>query len=98
MSINRHAARSDDCQPEIVKALRQIGVCVFVLKRPLDLLAAVRRPGEADTRTMLLECKDAGCDLNANQREFWDSWIGEKHIVHGPTEAINAVLGKEALK
>ena len=93
----RHAARSDDCQPEIVKALRQIGACVYVVKLPLDLLVSIRRPGEADTRTILLECKDAGCKLNAAQQEFWDSWIGEKHVVHGPAEAINAVLGKAAM-
>lgn len=94
----RHASRSDDCQPEIVRALRQIGACVYVVKLPLDLLVSIRRPGETETRTALLECKDDGCKLNAAQQAFWDSWIGEKHIVHGPAEAINAVLGKEALK
>jgi hypothetical protein len=90
----RHAARSDDVQPEIVKALRAIGCCVYVLKLPLDLLVSVRRPGEHRTTTMLVECKDADGSLNQTQRDFISSWIGEVHIVKSPSEAVAAVLGQ----
>lgn len=94
----RHAARSDDCQPEIVKALRAIGCCVYVLKLPLDLLVSYRRPGVKETRTLLIEVKDADGRLNDNQRAFMDSWIGEVHTVRSPREAVAAVLGVDAMK
>ena len=94
----RYASRADDVQPEIVKALRAIGCCVYVLKLPLDLLVAVRRPGEAKTTTMLVEVKDADGRLNKTQTDFIDAWIGEVHVVYSPSEAVAAVLGKEAMK
>ena len=93
----RFAARADDVQPEIVKALRAIGCCVYVAKLPLDLIVAYRRPGEKDSRTALMEVKDADGKLNKSQQEFIASWIGEVHVVHTPSEAIAAVLG-EAMK
>ena len=38
MSINRYAARVDGPQAEIVAALRKMGVKVWVIKQPVDLL------------------------------------------------------------
>ena len=89
----RHAARADDSQPEIVKALRAIGCCVYVVGLPLDLLVSYRRPGCKDTRTLLLECKDSDGRLTRTQSEFMASWIGEYHVVRSPSEAVTAVLG-----
>ena len=93
----RFAARADDVQPEIVKALRAIGCCVYVSKLPLDLIVSYRRPGVKEPVTMLLEVKDADGRLNQTQKDFIDSWIGEVHVEHSPSEAIAAVLG-DAMK
>lgn len=93
----RHAARSDDCQKSVVAALRAIGCKVYLCKLPVDLLVAVRRKdGRWDT--VLLECKDADGTVRGAQKEFIDSWPGALHIVRSPAEAVNAVLGKEAMK
>ena len=94
----RHAARTDDSQPEIVKALRAVGCCVYVVGLPLDLLVSYRRPGSKETRTLLIEVKDADGRLTATQRDFMASWIGEHHVVRSPSEAVAAVLGVDAMK
>ncbi len=84
----RHAARVDDCQPEIVKALRAIGVRVTVLKWPVDLLCSHRG------QWFLLECKDADGALNKNQVEFIAEHTGPVHVVRSPLEALKAILGE----
>lgn len=38
MSINRFAAKIDTTQRELVKALRGIGIQVWIIKKPCDLL------------------------------------------------------------
>jgi hypothetical protein len=88
----RHAARTDDCQAEIVKALRAIGAAVYYLKLPLDLMVWHRG------RYLLLECKDEDGRITKTQAEFLETWPGEIHIVRSPKEAIRAVLGDEALR
>jgi len=94
MSLNRHDARTDACQPSIIKALRSIGCQVCIIKWPLDLLVSGGRLGDTN---LLMEVKMPGADLNVAQRLFWDSWPGRKVIVHHEQEAIEAVLGKEML-
>ena len=42
MSLNRFAARVDDSQGEIIKAIRKAGWQVWVIRKPVDLL--VRLP------------------------------------------------------
>jgi len=88
----RHAARSDDSQPEVVKALRACGCRVVVIKLPLDLLVCCR--GE----TLLVEVKEDGGRLTKAQEEFISIWPGRIEIVRGPLDAVAKVLGAAAMK
>ena len=87
----RHASRTDDCQAEIVKALRSAGIAVYYLKLPVDLLCWHRG------RYVLLECKDDDGRISKVQAEFLASWPGELYIVRSPMEALRAVIGTEAM-
>jgi len=87
----RHAARTDDCQQEVVKALRLAGCAVYVSKLPLDLLVWCR--GE----TLLVECKDDDGRLTKVQVEFMATWPGRIEIVRGPIDALTKVL-RDAMK
>ena len=91
----RNAARSDANQQLIIGALRNIGVQVYYLKLPTDLLCAGGALGEAN---LLMEVKMPGESLNGSQQEFWMRWPGRKCVVHSVQEALEAVLGKDALK
>ena len=84
----RHAARTDDNQAEIVKALRAVGVSVCYIKWPLDLLCSTPK------KTALIEVKDAGGKLTKDQIEFIASWQGELHICQTPEQAIKAMIGE----
>ena len=81
----RHAAKTDDVQPEIIKALRAIGCRVLYLKLPCDLLVHHRG------RLHLLECKDEDGRLTKLQAQLMaEGWPIQ--IVRSPKEAINAVM------
>lgn len=84
----RHAARTDDIQPEVIKALRSIGASVYYLKLPLDLLVCFKG------RTLLVECKDEDGRITKQQAQFLEMWPGEVHIVRSPKEAIEACMFK----
>lgn len=88
----RHRARTDATQAEVVKALRAIGASVYYLKLPVDLLVCHRK------ETMLVEVKTEEGTLTSVQKEFLETWPGRVHIVRGPLEAVNAVLGSELMK
>lgn len=83
----RHAARTDDNQAEIVKALRKVGVQVEYIKKPLDLLCALGK------RNVLIEVKDEDGRLTKEQVEFIARWPGELYICQTPEEAIKAMIG-----
>lgn len=94
----RRAARTDYTQQAIVDRLRQCGVSVEVIGKPLDLLVCCR--GE----TSLVECKSpkdvhrmAGEGLTKAEVEFISRWPGKIHIVASPDEAVRAVLGAEVM-
>ncbi len=89
----RHALRTDDCQGEIVKALRDAGVAVEVVGRPLDLSCAVRNP-DGTWRTFYMELKDDDGRLTKAQVEFINRWPGEVHVVRSPSEALKACFGE----
>jgi hypothetical protein len=95
LQLVRQAARSDANQQLIIGALRNIGVQVYYLKLPTDLLCAGGALGEAN---LLMEVKMPGEQLNASQKEFWMRWPGRKVVVRTVQEALEAVLGKDALK
>jgi hypothetical protein len=96
----RRAARVDETQEEIVKALRSIGAQVVVIKEPVDLLVGYRG------KTHLMECKtDRATDeggkhgLTKQQAEFLAKWNGgPAWIVQSPSQAIRALVGEEAMK
>lgn len=89
----RRAANIDKNQPEIVSALRHIGVSVEIIGKPLDLLLWHR--GEYS----LMEIKNPdGFDrMTKDQVEFIARWPGRIHIVRSKEEAIRAVIGEKAL-
>lgn len=88
----RRAAKVDENQSLIVKALRAIGAAVYPLHRVgggcPDLLVHGKQ------RTFLMEIKTRGETINKAQAEFIAKWPGEIHIVYTPEEAIRAVTGK----
>ena len=91
----RHALRVDDCQKPIVDALRRAGVAVYVVGLPLDLLCAVRDPGQSSGyRTVLLEVKDEDGRFTKTQAEFMATWPGEFYVVRSETEALKACFGE----
>jgi hypothetical protein len=91
----RNAARTDANQPSITDALHRIGCQTYYIKMPCDLLVSGGALGEAN---LLMEIKMPGEKLSGSQQEFWLRWPGRKCIVRSVQEALEAVLGKEALK
>jgi hypothetical protein len=67
----RYAARTDENQTAIVKALRDAGAYVWIIGLPVDLLV-----GYAN-HTWLMELKrNSKAPMTALQRDFFESWIG----------------------
>lgn len=94
----RYPRRRDECEREIVKALRAAGASVEQLDgRPPDLLVGYRG------QTFLLECKDehgvqgrgmkrTKSGLRPSQDEWWAAWRGAAPIVvTTPHEALAAI-------
>ena len=83
----RRAARVDANHAEIVRALRKVGCSVVSLARVgngcPDLLASL--PG----RTVLIEVKQPGGKLNAEQQEFHATWRGLIATVWNAEQAVN---------
>lgn len=87
----RHAAKIDDNQPDIIRALKAIGVQVEIIGKPLDLLLCHR--GE----TLLLECKALDGRFTKDQVEFMARWPGRIIVAKSPEEAVRLVLGEKAM-
>lgn len=89
----RRAANIDKNQPAIVSALRQLGIAVEIIGKPVDLLCWHRG------RYYLLEVKNPdGFDrITKEQAEFMARWPGAVFIVRSVEEAIRAVVGEEML-
>lgn len=86
----RHAARRDDSEPAIVKALELAGWTVVRLsdKGAPDLLAI--RKG----RCVPIECKSPGGTLTPAQETAFQRWVAAGmpvHVAHTPAEALAAV-------
>ena len=90
--MTRFALRRDDCEAEIVKALRNAGVAVEVVGRPVDLSCAIRNP-DGSWRHLYIECKDDDGRLTKAQVEFIARWPMDVLIVRSPTEALKACFG-----
>lgn len=89
----RYAARADRNQPEIVAALRKVGVVVqplHTIGRGIpDLLCTF------GGRTFLVEIKDptkpkSDRQLTPTQRKWHAEWPGEIHVVETVDEALSA--------
>lgn len=87
----RRAAKIDDSQTEIVKALRAVSVSVEIIGKPLDLLLCHR--GE----TALMECKSEGGRFTKDQVEFIARWPGKIHVAKTAEEAVRLVIGEKAM-
>jgi len=86
----RHAARTDTNQRDIVAALRQAGIEVYVIGRPVDLLVYCRG------RWLPVEVKDADMRGRANeftppQRRFLAATRGPVGIVYDAEGAIETI-------
>lgn len=83
----RRAAKVDQSQAAIVKALRAIGCSVHYIKEPVDLAVGLRG------RTVLLECKKkTNWRLTPQQERFFATFNGEAYIVEDEGQALRAML------
>ena len=90
MSLNRHAARRDLNEPEVVNALTAVGAFVYPLKKPVDLLVGFR------STWYILEVKntDGRNRIEPDQQEFIRHALGVAcpvHVVRSAEEALRAI-------
>ena len=90
----RRAAKIDLNQPEIVEALRSVGVSVVSLASlgdgcP-DLLAS-KKKADGSERAWLIEVKGPKGTLTDDQKRFILNWSGTVHIIRTPDEALKLV-------
>jgi hypothetical protein len=93
LSLPRFKAKRDASEPAIVKALEGMGVFVWRLDLPVDLLLIFRG------RVLLAEVKTPGPNakrMQANQEKIMN--LTTVHILRSPDDAINLVqwLSREA--
>lgn len=87
----RRAARRDDNEAEIVKALRKAGAYVAYLDTPADLLVGYQG------RTHIVEIKDgskppSARKLTPNEQKFHDEWTGGGlYIITSVEEALDLI-------
>ena len=91
MGLPRRAARIDDNQPDIIRALKAIGCSVEIIGKPVDLLLHYRGVYS------LMECKATDGRFTKDQVEFFARWPGTVHVAHSPEEAVRLVIGEEAM-
>ena len=92
MVMPKYAPKRDASEPEIVKALQDLGCTVERMDKPCDLLVGFRGVN------YLVEAKTAGTQygkkLNANQTDFNASWKGSKIIMlYSSVDAIDWIVG-----
>jgi len=87
MSINRYDKKRDANEPQIIEVFEKMGISVFRLDRPVDLLLGYR------LFNYLVEVKIPGEKLNKNQVKFQKEFKGSFRIIRTIEEA--ATLGKE---
>ena len=83
----RFAARVDENQQAIVKALRDAGAYVWIIGLPVDLLVGYKN------QTFLMELKSGPTKrLTRLQQDFFASWTGGGlHRINGPDEALRMI-------
>jgi hypothetical protein len=91
----RRAARTDDNQQAIVERLRQIGVQVEVIGKPMDLLVCPTcGPSKGQTWVMEIKNRNGKDTITKDQARFLERWPGRVDIVYSADEAVAAVLGE----
>lgn len=88
MSIHRRAAKRDDNEDEIIKALKQVGCSVSQLSGTgvPDLLVGFRQ------HTYLLEVKERKGTFTAAQKWWHETWLGQPAVVvRSVEEALRAI-------
>lgn len=88
VSLNRYATRKDANQGAIIKALEDVGIHVWVLDSPVDLLLWWPRWGPGNFRLLEVKCQK-GKLRNGAQRTFVET-TGTP-VVRTPLEALKAV-------
>lgn len=104
--MRRIAAKIDDNQPAIVKALKDVGVASESIGKPVDLLVWSKafcphcRGALPDGKTDIMEVKnpDGKNSYTKEQVEFIARWPGRILTARTPEEAVRLVLGEEAMK
>lgn len=88
MSIHRKNPRRDANEPEIIRALEQVGASVSKISATgfPDLVVGWR--GE----NILMEVKDKKGKLTEDEQRWHDHWRGTVHIVRSADDAL-ALLG-----
>ena len=83
----RYAARVDQNQEEIVKALRDAGAYVCIIGLPVDLLVGY------NGQTFLVEVKtNSKKTLTKLQQVFFEKWIGGRlERIEGPEQALRMI-------
>ena len=84
----RHAARTDANQPEILEILRGIGAQAWFIGWPLDLLVAFRG------RFHVLEVKMPGGKLSKKQKTTMmqmEACGCKAHVVYSPGDVLRAI-------
>ena len=85
----RYAARVDENQSRVVKALRDAGAYVWIIGLPVDLLVG------KDGKTWLVEIKrDSKAGYTALQRNFFMEWTGASVVRVDSVEQALAILDK----
>ena len=88
-NFTRHRRKPDANQAEVVAALRAAGYAVLDLHRVgegvPDLLVADERTGHQ----VLVEIKQDGEFLNVREKEFFQTWPGQKRIVFDAQDAVD---------
>ncbi len=87
----RRAARRDDNEQGIVKALRAIGCEVYFINQPADLIVGYCG------KTLILEVKDgakppSARKLTPNEQKFFDTWNGGPAYVVDSIDSALAVI------
>jgi hypothetical protein len=87
MSLRRFAKRADSTQAAIVKALRAVGIKVWIISKPCDLLTYY----VPYKRWRPLECKPE--KRKRNDQPEQDEFLAEHGVlrVRTPSEAIEAI-------
>lgn len=87
MGMPKYTAKRDYAEKEVVRTLQELGVSVWRLDQPVDLLLGFR--GE----TWLAEVKTGKAKFNANQVKFMDEWRGKPVVkLTSSQDAIDFVI------